>query len=179
VVRYVERCGDCKAGTMCRWHVECHAHHDARMAADIGVGWARFVWLAIDVRRPWPAFHGRCAAIADRLVAWLVKEDEQARRRQLAEICSWRAAITWEALQAGSRDRPFRDSSDKGIEYALPGREHVVIRFRPRGRAAIAPLIRTGLATMHGRAGRFRAAQGLDVDVSEPRRVPVRGDRVA
>lgn len=146
---------------MCTWHAECHAHRDARIAADIGVGWARFVWLALDVRRPWPSCNGRCAAIATRLVSWLVKQDEQARRRQLAEICSWRASITWEALQAGVRDRPFRAASNQGIEYALPGLDHVVIRFRPRARSVEVPLVSAGLATMRERAGRFRAAQGL------------------
>jgi hypothetical protein len=164
VARHVERCRDCTPGTMCRWHLECQAHRDARIAADIGVGWARFVWLAIDVRRPWPACHGRCAAIATRLVSWLVKDNEQERGRQLAEICCWRASITWEALQAGSRDRPFRPPSDGGIEYALPGRDHVVIRFRPRRRATVVPLARSALATMRERAGRFRVAQGLHGD---------------
>jgi hypothetical protein len=51
--------------------------------------------------------------------------------------------------------------SDQGITYALLGREHVVIRFRPRDRAAMVPLARASLATMRERAGRFRAAQGV------------------
>jgi len=166
VARYVERCRDCSLSTICRWHVECRAHLDAQIAADIGVGWARFVWFAVDIRRPWPSCDGRCGAIASRLVAWLVKDDK-ARREQLAEICCWRASMTWEALQAGSRDRPFRMPSDRGIEYALPGREHVRIRFRPRDPAAVASLARAGLATIGERAARFRAAQGFHGDELE------------
>lgn len=94
MARYVERCRDCTPGTLCRWHVAIRTHRDARIAADIGVGWARFVWFAIDIRRPWPTFDGRCAVIAARLVAWLVDEDQHERRRHLAEVCSWRAGMT-------------------------------------------------------------------------------------
>jgi hypothetical protein len=155
-----ERCGDCTAAKRCRWHAECVAHLDARTASDIGVGWARFVWHAIDIRRPWPACTGRCADIATRLVAWL--SDDDARRKQLAEVCSWRAGLQWEALQAGSRDRPYREPSGEGTAYALPGREHVVIRFRPR--AAIV-LARAALEHRQRRAAQFRAAHGL---VDEP-----------
>ena len=155
--------------------MEIRAHRDARIAADTGVGWARFVWNAIDIRRPWPTFDGRCAAIATRLVSWLVDEDQAERRRHLAEVCSWRAGATWEALQQGSRDRPFRAPSASGVEYVLPGLDHVVIRFRPRNPAAVIPLARRGLATTRERAGRFRAAQGLHAEEREPASAPWRG----
>lgn len=174
MARYVESCRDCTPGTLCRWHVEIRAHRDARIAADIGVGWARFVWHAIDIRRPWPSCEGRCAAIAIRLVSWLVDEDQPERRRHLAEVCNWRAGNTWEALQEGSRDRPFRASSSSGVEYALPGLDHVVIRFRPRSAAAVIPLAPGGLATTRERAGRFRAAQGIHGEEREPANAPWR-----
>jgi len=156
MVRIVERCDGCRGGKRCRWHAECVAHLDARTASDIGAGWARFVWHAIDLRRPWPPCTGRCADIATRLVGWLT--EDEARRKQLAEICSWRAGLQWEALQSGSRDWPYRQPSGEATEYALPGREHVVIRFRPR--AAIS-LARAALEHRQQRAARYREAQGL------------------
>jgi hypothetical protein len=168
VARYVERCRDCTPTTRCRWHVECSAHQDAQIAAKIGAGWARFVWFSIDLRRPWPAFEGDCADIALRLVSWLANDD--VRRRLLAEICSWRASITWEALQAGSRDRPFRAPSNSAVEYALPGHEHVVIRFRPRDRGMVVPLVRSALATERERGARFRSAQGVGDDIAHASR---------
>jgi len=157
MARSVERCRDCTPGTRCRWHQECSAHTDAEIAAAIGRVWARWVWESIDLRQPWPNYSGRCADIALRLASWLARS--AARGQLLGEVCCWQASITWEALQSGMRDKPFRATLNHSNERALPGREHIVIQFRPRKRAV--PLARTALRSMSERAGRFRAAQGL------------------
>jgi hypothetical protein len=157
MARSVERCRDCTPGTRCRWHLECSAQIDAQIAADIGRVWAGWVWDSIDIRRPWPNYDGRCSEIAARLASWLTRDE--ARRELLGEVCCWQASITWEALQAGMRDKPFRATPNPSNERPLPGREHIVLRFRPRKR--VVPLARTALTSMGERAGRFRAAQGL------------------
>jgi hypothetical protein len=148
-------------GTRCRWHQECSTQSDAEIAADIGRVWARWVWGALDIRQPWPSYSGRCADIALRLASWLARSD--ARRQLLGEVCCWQASMTWEALQAGMRDKPFRATLNQSNECALPGREHIVIRFRPRKRAI--PLAQTALKSGSERARRFRAAQGLHSEV--------------
>lgn len=130
MVRNVERCTDCGPRGRCRRHQACLDHRDAWLAAELGCAWAGRVWRRVDVRRPWPTFDGPCAAIATRLVAWLTKDVALARRRELAEICSWRAGIRWEALQGGGRDLPYRAPSQRAFEHAMPGHEHVVIRAR-------------------------------------------------
>lgn len=135
MARNVERCTSCAPGGLCRRHQACLDHRDAWLAAELGCAWATRVWHGLDVRRPWPLFEGRCAETATRLVAWLTKDVALARRRELAELCSWRAGIRWEALQSGSRDRPYRASSTQGLEYGVRGHEHVVIRFRASARA--------------------------------------------
>jgi hypothetical protein len=134
MARNVERCTDCGPRGRCRRHQACLDHRDAWLAAELGCAWADRVWRQVDLRRPWPTFDGPCAAIATRLVAWLTKDVALARRRELAEICSWRAGIRWEALQAGSRDRPYRTPSARTHDHALPGHAHVVLR------AAVSPL---------------------------------------
>jgi len=123
-----ERCGDCSPRGPCANYLACRTHRDAAIAADIGVGWARFVWREVDVRQPWPAYRGRCAAIAERLVAWLA--ETEARRGELARICSWRAAISWSTLLERIRDRPYREPDGEGLLYQLPGQ----LQFRPRRR---------------------------------------------
>jgi len=167
---YAERCGDCSPRGPCRNHLECRAHRDAAIAAEIGVGWARFVWLELDVRRPWPTFDGRCAAIARRLVGWLAATE--ARRDELARICSWRAAISWSALIERVRDRPYREADGEGLLYQLPG-QRLWIQFRPRRRSgereeSVVALADAALAQVRLRARRFRAAQGLHAH-DEPR----------
>jgi hypothetical protein len=101
---------------------------------------AAFVWGQVDIRRPWPAFGGRCAAIATRLVAWLARSDE--RRDELGRICCWRAGIRWDALLAKIRDQPYRTPEGEGVSYPLPRCEPVVIRFRPRVRVMSRPMSR-------------------------------------
>jgi len=66
--------------------------HAARraLAAEIGAAWAVFVRGQVDVRKTWPPFSGRAAAIALRLVAELAVEP---RRGELARICHWRAGL--------------------------------------------------------------------------------------
>jgi hypothetical protein len=162
MARYVERCRDCSPGTTCRWHGECATHNDARIAAEIGRLWARWVWNATDKREPWPSYDGRCADIALRKVSWLAHDD--ARRGVLGGVCCWQASITWEALQSGMRDAPFRAPSNQRNEFDLLGSDDVRIRFRPRDVGITVPLTRRALVSVRERAGRFRAAQGLRAD---------------
>jgi hypothetical protein len=97
VSRRIEQCGDCLPQRQCANHLACSAHR---------------------VRRPWPAFTGRCAEIAYRLVKWLADCDE--RRVELARIYAWRAGIRWEYLNSGGRDRPYVASSGSGT-VLIPG----------------------------------------------------------
>ena len=160
--RYVERCYDCAPGHRCARHVACLQHLDARLAAEIGRGWAHFVWREMDVRRPWPDYGGRCAAIAERLVRGLALTDE--RQRELGRICSWRAEIAWAALTGKSRDMPYRTPDGGGLSYALPSAPHVEIRFRPRQRYGGAEVRPSTAALEQGRlrAERYREAQGVE-----------------
>jgi hypothetical protein len=65
-----------------------------------------FVRRQIDIRRPWPPFAGRAAAIALRLVEGIGGSEQ--RRSDLARIAHWRAGLKWEALElARIRDRPY------------------------------------------------------------------------
>ena len=154
VRQYAERCYDCSARGPCAHHAECASKWDASVAADIGIGWASFVWREMDIRRPWPAYEGRCAAVAVRLVAWLATSDE--RRLELGRICSWRAGITWEALAARLRDQPYRQPDCGGRLYALPRYEHVIVRFRPRASS----MSKLGLALREPGAARGAQRRG-------------------
>jgi hypothetical protein len=127
-----EKCGDCSPRGQCAHahYLACATQADARLAADIGVGWAHFVKEELDVRRPWPDFGGRCKAIAFRLVHGIAVTDE--RRPELALICWWRAGLRWEALKERHRDRPYQDPVGRGAIYALPGPGSLYVHFRTR-----------------------------------------------
>ncbi|MGH9884652.1 MAG: hypothetical protein ACREBE_03940 [bacterium] len=134
--RQLERCGDCAPGRQCANHLACAAERDAALAAEIGVAWAIFVRGQLDVRRPWPPFTGRAAAIAPRLVAGLAPEP---RRRELARICHWRAGLRWESLERPRlRDRPYEAPDGSGVLFQLPGALRIQFRTR-RGDRTVAP----------------------------------------
>lgn len=125
-----ERCGDCSPRQQRAHHLACATQADARLAADIGVGWAHFVKGERDIRRPWPDFTRDCKAIAYRLVYRLALSDE--RRAELALICWWRAGLRWEALKEHHRDRPYQEPDGRGEVYALPGPGALYVHFRTR-----------------------------------------------
>src|ERR1051325_11418607 len=72
-----------RAGRECANHLACATQRDAALASEIGAAWAVFVHSQLDIRRPWPAFEGRGAAIALRLVEGLATEP---RRSELARL---------------------------------------------------------------------------------------------
>jgi hypothetical protein len=117
VRRQLERCGDCTPAARCANHQECATQRDAALASEIGAAWGVFVRGQMDVRKPWPPFAGRAAAIALRLVAGLAAEP---RRGELARIFHWRAGIRWEALELPrSRDH---EQGDRARERAASDR---------------------------------------------------------
>jgi len=126
--RAVERCGDCAPGKLCSCHVACSTQRDAALAAEIGAAWAVFVRGQLDVRRPWPPFSGRAAAIALRLVEGFATEP---RRDELARICHWRAGLRWESLELPRiRDRPYEAPGGGGVLAQLPGALRIQFRTR-------------------------------------------------
>jgi hypothetical protein len=136
VRRRVERCGDCSHGAQCANHRACATQRDAALASEIGAAWAVFVRGQLDIRKPWPPFVDRAAAIAQRLVEGLAAEP---RRSELAQICHWRAGLKWEALERpGLRDRPYERGNGKGVLVELPGTA-LSIRFRTRRAQGRAP----------------------------------------
>jgi hypothetical protein len=135
VRRRLERCGDCKPGEQCAHHQACATQPDAALASEIGAAWAVFVRRQVDVRKPWPPFAGRAAAIALRLVSGLAAEP---RRGELARICHWRAGLKWEALELPRiRDRPYESRDGGGIVHQLPGALRVEFRTRRAQRTAV------------------------------------------
>jgi len=144
----MERCGDCRPGVQCANHRACATHHDAALAAEIGAAWAVFVRRQLDVRKPWPAYEGRAAAIAMRLVEKLAPEP---RRSELARICHWRAGLRWEALELPRiRDRPSEPGEGGGEIVTLPGIAlSIQFRTKRRGPTASAPP-----SSRRGRVGR-------------------------
>jgi len=151
VRRQQERCGDCTPAARCANHQACATQRDAALASEIGAAWALFVRGQMDVRKPWPPFAGRTAAIAVRLVAGLAAEP---RRGELARICHWRAGIRWEALELPRiRDRPYEVPDGSGVVYQLPGALRIQFRTRrtpvERFTAADAPW-----SSCRGRSGR-------------------------
>ena len=75
----------------------------------------------VDVRRPWPPFNDRAAAIATRLVAGLARTEPC--RGELARIAHWRAGLRWEALELPRiRDRPTRRVTAERCCTDCPGR---------------------------------------------------------
>lgn len=97
-----------------------------------------FVRGQLDIRRPWPPFAGRVAAIALRLVQGLANEP---RRGELARICHWRAGLRWESLELlRIRDQPFEAPNGSGVMYQLPGALRV--QFRTRRAARPPPVVR-------------------------------------
>jgi hypothetical protein len=127
--RAVERCGDCAPGKLCPNHLACATQPDAALASEIGAAWASFVRGQVDVRRPWPAFSGRAAAIATRLVAGLARTEP--RRGELARIAHWRAGLRWESLELPRiRDRPYEVRDGGAVLYRLPGA--LCVHFRTR-----------------------------------------------
>ncbi len=146
--RAMERCGDCRPGVQCANHQACATHHDAALAAEIGAAWAVFVRRQLDVRKPWPAYEGRAAAIALRLVEKLAPEP---RRSELARICHWRAGLRWEALELTRiRDRPYEPGEGGGEIVTLPGIA-LSIQFRTKRQRVDARVTAT---THSGRRGR-------------------------
>jgi hypothetical protein len=128
VRRQLERCGDCAPGRQCANHLACATQRDAALAAEIGAAWAVFVRGQLDIRRPWPPFSGRAAAIALRLVEGLAAEP---RHGELARICHWRAGLRWEALELPRiRDRPYETPDGGGVLYQLPGALRIQFRTR-------------------------------------------------
>jgi hypothetical protein len=132
--RAVERCGDCAPGKQCPNHFACATQlRDAALAAEIGAAWAVFVRGQLDIRRPWPPFSGRAAAIALRLVEGLATEP---RRGELAQICHWRAGLRWESLELPRiRDRPYEIPNGAGVLYQLPGALRIQFRTRRADRS--------------------------------------------
>jgi hypothetical protein len=93
-----------------------------------------FVPGQLDVRRPWPPFNGRAAAIALRLVEGLAPEP---RRGELARICHGRAGLRWESLELPRiRDRPYETPSGAGVLVQLPGALRIQFRTRRSDRRA-------------------------------------------
>lgn len=130
---HVDRCSDCERADRppCANHRACKSQHDARLAADVGIGWAMFVRGQIPtIRKPWPDFTGRCAEIALWLVEWL--SDSAARRAELARICWWRAGMRWDALHHRIRDRPGEFPTGRDQTHDLLGHSLVKIHFRTR-----------------------------------------------
>jgi hypothetical protein len=133
VRRAVERCGECAHGGQCANHRACATQRDAALAAEIGAAWAVFVRRQLDIRRPWPPFTGRAAAIALRLVEALAAEP---RRSELAQICHWRAGLRWESLELPRiRDRPYEAPDGGGVVYQLPGALRIQFRTRRTDRS--------------------------------------------
>lgn len=129
-----ERCGDCAPGKQCPNHLACATQHDAALAAEIGAAWAVFVRRQIDIRRPWPPFAGRAAAIALRLVEGLGGSEQ--RRSELARIAHWRAGLKWEALELPRiRDRPYEAPDGEGVLVQLAGALRIQFRTRRTQRA--------------------------------------------
>jgi hypothetical protein len=151
VRRQLERCGDCAHGQQCANHLACATQRDAALAAEIGAAWAVFVRGQLDVRRPWPPFIGRAAAIALRLVEGLAA---QPRRGELARICHWRAGLRWESLELPRiRDRPYEAPGGGGVLVSLPGALRIQFRTRRAGRRAD----RTGAPSTQRSRGRRRS----------------------
>jgi hypothetical protein len=126
--RQLERCGDYTPGQQCANHLACATQRDSALAAEIGAAWAVFVRGQLDVRRPWPPFAGRAAAIALRLVEGLAAEP---RRGELAWICHWRAGLRWESLELPRiRDRPYEAPDGGGVLVQLPGALRIQFRTR-------------------------------------------------
>lgn len=137
VRRRLERCGDCAPDRQCANHLACATERDAALAAGIGAAWALFVRGQLDARRPWPAFGGRAAAIALRLVAGLAPEP---RRSELARICHWRAGLRWESLERPRlRDRPYEAPDGSGVLVQLPGALRIQFRTRRRDSTSTQP----------------------------------------
>ncbi len=134
----------------------------------IGVGWACYLWTLTDYRGAWPAFADRCATTARHLVAWLTNRDDEARREQLASICSWRARMRWEALHASARAASVRRSEGRvqRVEYAVPGAP-LVLLFRPPAHERVVSLAQAGLNRAGARASRYQHALGVRPDVDE------------
>jgi hypothetical protein len=107
-----------------------------------------FVRGQVDVRKPWPPFSGRAAAIGSRLVASLADEP---RRSELARICHWRAGLKWEALELPRiRDRLYEAPDGGGIVHQLPGALQIQFRTRRAQRSAI----NSTSSSRRGRSGR-------------------------
>lgn len=151
--RQVERCGDCAPGKQCANHQACATQRDAALAAEIGAAWAVFVRGQLDIRKPWPPFSGRAAAIALRLVEALATEP---RRGELARICHWRAGLRWECLELPRiRDRPYEPGDGRGVVVQLAG-SALSIRFRTRraqNGASAARFTRADAPWSRGRGG--------------------------
>jgi hypothetical protein len=138
--RAIERCGECAPGKQCPYHFACANQSDAALASQIGAAWARFVRGQIDIRRPWPPFGERCAAIALRLVEALATTSD--RRAELARIAHWRAGLVWESLQLPRlRDRPYEPPGGSGtiVELSAALRIHFRTRLRTALHARRAP----------------------------------------
>lgn len=157
-----QQCPACPAGGRCAYHVDYLAHRDAWLASDIGERWAQFAWQTFSHHRTWPKLEGRCATTATALVAWLPAHGDDARLRTLAEVCNWRAAMTWEAIQSAAMGRNPHRMGPVCIDFPLRSATHIVVRFRPRGEGQVLSLAGTALAHDRERAHRFRTAQGFD-----------------
>jgi hypothetical protein len=130
------RCPACSSRSICAKHADCAAHRDASLASEIGERWAQFAWQTSWHIARWPSFEGRSAALATALVVWLPARGDDTRLRALAEICSWRAAMTWEAIHTASMGRFQHTPAVVRTAFPLPSAEQVVIKFRSRSRRA-------------------------------------------
>jgi hypothetical protein len=102
-----------------------------------------FVWGQVSIRRPWPTFDGRCAAIATRLVAWLAAADD--RRDELGQILQLASGDPLGRVDVEDpgppvrgprwqrRDLPFASVRARRHPVPAPRRRDVTVRRARRG----------------------------------------------
>jgi hypothetical protein len=91
-----ETCPDCTAAHSC-YGCSQALTHDGGSATRLGVEWADRTAKQVGLARDWPAYEGRVAEIARRMIGELGRTEE--RREELAGLCAARAARRWRWLQ--------------------------------------------------------------------------------